>query len=153
MIKNKLLKNILIAFLIAVAGLVLLNLTFAFYTLLVNLVGLFLPKDFMFNNPWFGSMQHVLFLIIIGIISWYVYKSGLKEIYKATYLVVPLAVIFATIGIALYRWPWAAYSVGILSGIGVLIDFLRTKKSWPYIYTLILIGLSMLIFSLIGGEI
>jgi hypothetical protein len=68
-------------------------------------------------------------------------------------MTVPLAVVFATLGIFLYRWPVAAYSIGSLLGIGVLYYFYRTKQPWLYYYTVILIGITMLLVGLLGVEI
>ena len=97
--------------------------------------------------------MHGSFVVIIGIISWFVFKSKLKEIYKAIYMTVPLAVVFVTIGIFLFQWPIAVYLLGTLFGIGALYYFYRTKQHWIYYYTLILVGLTLAIFTLLGGEI
>jgi len=98
-------------------------------------------------------MMHALFVVIIGLISWLVFRSKLGVLYKAIYMTVPLAVIFVTLGILLYRWPVVAYSLGSLFAIGVLYYFYHTKKPWLYYYTLILVGLAMLMVGLLGIEI
>ena len=68
-------------------------------------------------------------------------------------MTVPLAVVFVTIGIFLYRWSAAAYSLGGLFGAGVLYYLYRAKQPWIYYYTVMLVGLVLAIFSLAGGEI
>jgi len=94
-----------------------------------------------------------LFVGVIGVISWFVFRSKLGVLYKAIFMTVPLAVVFATLGIFLYRWPIAAYSLGGLFAIGVLYYFYRTKQPWLYYYTVILIGITMLLVGLLGVEI
>lgn len=127
---------------------------FLFQSLLKGFIGLFIPIDLMNQEfSWFPPIMHFLFVGLIGLISWFVFKSKLKTLCKAVYMIVPLAVIFATIGMFLGQWPVIAYSLGILFSIGILYYFYRTKQPWLYYYTLILISLAMLITSLLGLEI
>jgi hypothetical protein len=97
--------------------------------------------------------MHSSFVVIIGIISWIVFRSGLRVLYKAIYMTVPVAVVLATVGIFLYRWPIVSYSVGSLLCIGALCYLYRTKQPWLYYYTVILVGITLAIFTLLGGEI
>lgn len=157
MFKNPIVKNILSAVAVAVFGFILLNLTFMFdfliQSLVKGLIELFTPVDLMTNFQWLPPAMHSLFAVIIGIISWLVFRSKLGVLYKAIYMTVPLAVVFATLGIFLGRWPVAAYSLGSLLSIGVLYYFYRTKQPWLYYYTLILVGLTFTIIGLFGVEI
>ncbi|MDP2907288.1 MAG: hypothetical protein Q8O03_05085 [Nanoarchaeota archaeon] len=102
---------------------------------------------------WFPPIKHALFVVIIGLISWLVFRSKLKVLYKAVYMTVPVAVALVTVGMFLYRWPIVGYSVGSLLCIGTLYYFYRTKQPWLYYYTVVLIGLILAIFTLTGGEI
>jgi len=155
--KNPLVKNILSAVAVAIFGFILLNITFLFdfifQSAIRGLIRLFIPLDPNTDLYWFPPLMHASFVIIIGIISWFVFRSKLKVLYKAIYMTVPLAVVLVTIGIFLYHWPVAAYSLGSLFGIGVLCYFYRAKKPWLYYYTVILVGLAMLIVGLFGIEI
>lgn len=157
MFKNLIVKNILSAIAVAVFGFILLNLAFMFdflvQSLVIGLIKLFTPVNFETNFQWLPPAMHGLFVVIIGIISWFVFRSKLGTLYKAIYLTVPLAVVFATLGIFLYRWPVAVYSIGSLFSIGVLYYFYRTKQPWLYYYTVILIGITMLLVGLLGVEI
>lgn len=157
MLKNPIVKNILSALTVAVFGFVLLNLAFLFdflfQSLIDGVVKLFTPVDFNMVWSWFPPVKHALFVIIIGLISWFIFRSKLGTLYKAVYMTVPLAVVFMTLGILLYRWPIFAYLSGFLFGFGVLYYFHRKKLPWLYYYTLILVGLVLAIFSLLGGEI
>jgi len=157
MFKNPIVKNILSAVAVAGFGFILLNLTFLFDFLFQSLVDaivtLFTPVNFNMAWYWFPSLKHALFVGVIGVISWFVFRSKLGVLYKAIFMTVPLAVVFATLGIFLYRWPIAAYSLGGLFAIGVLYYFYRTKQPWLYSYTVILVGVVLAIFTLSGGEI
>jgi hypothetical protein len=157
MFKNPIVKNILSAVTVAVFGFILLNLAFMFdffvQSSVKRLIELFTPVDLMTNFQWLPPAMHSLFVVIIGVISWLVFRSKLGTLYKAIYMTVPLAVVFATLGIFLYRWPVVAYSIGSLLSISVLYYFYRTKQPWLYYYTVILVGLAMLLVGLLGVEI
>jgi len=155
--RNLIVKNIFSALAVAVFGFILLNITFLFDALyqgiLRGLIGLFVPLNLDMNLYWFPPLMHISFVVIIGLISWFIFKSKLKLIYKAIFMTVPLAVVFATIGMFLYKWIWAVYLLGILFGAGVLYYLYRTKQPWIYYYTLILISLLMFLVILFGVEI
>ena len=153
MSKNPIISNVVSAVAVAGFGLILLNLTFLFdyalHRLVTGAIGLFAPADL---ERTYG-LRHALFVAVIGLISWPIFRSRLGPLYKAIYMTVPSAVVFVTLGMLLYRWPIAAYSLGTLVGAGVLYCFYRTKQPWLYYYAVILVGLALAAFSLRGGEI
>lgn len=158
--KNSIVKNILSALAVAGFGFILLNAAFIFNFLFQRLVGaiigFFTPLDLfdLFrSHPWFPPLMHFSFVAIIGIISWLIFRTKLGVLYKAIYMTVPLAVVYVTFGMFLYRWPAAAYSLSGLFTLGILYYFYRTKQPWLYYYTVILVSLTLLIFNLSGGEI
>jgi len=157
MLKNPLVKNILSALAVAGGGFILLNLTFLFDFFFQSLIDwfikLFIAVDINRAWQWYPPLKHFLFVFVIAIISWFVFKSKLKTLYKAIYMTVPLAVVFVSIGIFFYRTPLVAYFLGGLITFGLLYHFYRTKKPWLYYYTVILVALTLAIFSLMGGEI
>lgn len=157
MFKIPIVKNILSAVAVTLFGFILLNLAFMFdfliHSLVKGLIELFTPVDLMTNFQWLPSVMHGLFTVIIGVISWFVFRSKLGTLYKAIYMTVPLAVVFVTLGIFLYRRPVAAYSSGSLLSVGILSYFYRAKKPWLYCYTVISVGLAMLLSGLLGVEI
>ena len=157
MFKNPTIKNILSALAVAGFGFILLNLTFLFDFLFQSLVDgiikLFTTADINMTWHWFPPVKHAVFVVIIGLISWPIFRSKLRLLYKAIYMTMPLAVVFVTIGMFLGQWPVFAYSLGGLFGIGVLYYFHRTKQPWLYYYTAILIGITMLLVGLLGVEI
>ena len=157
LLKNKILRNMLSALAIAFFGLILLNLTFIFDALYQGVVrgfiGLFIPLGPELRLYWFPPLMHFSFVVIIGIISWFVFRSKLKVLYKAIFMTVPVAVILATVGIFLYQWQIAVYSVGALLCAGTLYLFYRTKQPWLYYYAVCLVSITMAIFMMTGGEI
>jgi hypothetical protein len=156
-LKNPLVKNILSALAVAIFGFILLILTFLFDAIFQSLVDgiikLFTPVDINMTWYWFPPIKHASFIVIISLISWLVFRSKLKVLYKAIYMTVPVATVLVTVGMFLYRWPIVVYSVGSLLCIGTLYYFYRTKQPWLYYYTVVLVGFTLAIFTLLGGEI
>jgi hypothetical protein len=157
MFKNTYVKSFLSAIVIAVLGYVLLILTFIFDALFQSLIDgvfkLFTSTDINMVWPWFPPVKHAMFIVVIALISWFVFKSKLADIYKATCSIVPSAVIFASIGMFLNRWPVLVYGLSALVFLAIIAYLYKTKRSWFYYYAVFLITFSMLIFTLLGGEI
>lgn len=156
LLKNKVVKSILSALAVAISGFILLNLTFLFdflfQSVVRGLLSLITPVDLNMAN-WFPPLMHLMFLVIIGIISWFIFRSKLGLLYKATYMTVPLAVVFATLGIFFYQWPPVVYALSTLFFICILYYLYKTKQPWLYYYTLILVGLVMLLVGIFAVEI
>jgi hypothetical protein len=153
MLKNPYVKNILLALAVAVFGFVLLNLTFLFNYLVFRFIDLIVSHSSMPANHWFPLIRHALFLVIIGLISWPIFRLKLSVLFKAIFMTVPVAVFLVTIGIFFYEWPIVPYLVGGFFTLLVLFCFYRTKQPWLYYYSVILIALTLMIFTLLGGEI
>lgn len=158
--KKPIVKNILWILAVTVGGFILWNLTFLldalFQTVIRKLFMLFIPVDM--ENPaagyiWFPPLMHLLFMIIIFLISWWIFRSKLGTLYKAIYSTVPSCVILVTLGLSLYQWPVLVYTFGGLFCSGVLYYLYRNKLSWIYYYAIIFTGLTLAIFTLMGGEI
>ena len=154
---NKIIKNILSVLGVTIFGYILLNVTFIFDTIyqgiIRGIIGLFTPLDPNMNLYWFPPVIHSSFVIIIGLISWFVFRSKLKVLYKAIYMTVPVAVVLVTVGIFLYQWPIISYSLGTLLCLGTLYYFYKTKQPWLYYYAVVLVGITLAIFTATGGEI
>ena len=139
-------------------GVILLNLTFLldyFFQMSIRfLLMSFLPIDWLYQNTfWFPSMMHSLFVGLVALISWKIFKSKLKVVLKAIYMVVPVAVVLVTFGIFFYQLPIVSYSLATLSVLGLLFWFYRSKQPWIYYYSVILVSLILLINTLLGMEI
>ncbi|MCL5795377.1 MAG: hypothetical protein M1338_03390 [Patescibacteria group bacterium] len=134
-----------------------LNITFLFDFFFQNaviwIINLFTPVDMMRANNWFLPLLHGGFMVLIVLISWFVFRSKLKPIFKAIYMTVPLAVVFVTIGIFFYPWPVIVYILASIFGLGVLYYFYRTKQPWIYYFTLILVSLALIVANLLEIEI
>jgi hypothetical protein len=154
MFKDPGVRNVLSALVIAAAGFVLLNLTFLFFYV-VSLVfrSIIEPGITPVEHPWLMPVSFAVATAIIGLISWFVFRSGVAALIKAAYMTVPAAVVLVIFGIIFYRWPAVPYLVNSLLTIGVLYVFHRTKQPWLYYYSVILVALTLLIITLLGGEI
>jgi len=157
MIKNPIIKKILLAILMALAGYVLLNMTFLvdflFQGSVRGIISIFLPPDTFEKLIFFPWAMHGMFAVIIVLLSWLVFRSKAKTFYKATYFFVPSAVVLVTVGIIFYRWPILSYVIGGLLTLGCLYYLYRTKRSWEYFYVVILISLTLFVSSLMGMQI
>jgi len=155
--KNQVIKTILSVLAVPVFGFILWKITFMldylFQTALRLIVNIFNPMNLMRDVYWVPQLFHLLFAGLIILISWFVFRSRLSTLMKAIYMTVPLAVVFVTIGIFFYPWPWAIYSIGFLTSVSIIYYFYSTKQPWLYYYTVVYVGLALSIFSLMGGEI
>lgn len=154
---KKWLKNIILALAITIFGYLLLNLTFildALYQGMIrSIMGLFLNLGPESNLYWFPPVMHLSFVVIIGLITYFIFKLKLKPLYKAIYLTVPTAVVLVTIGMFLSNWPMLMYSLGLLLGLATIFYFYRTKQPWLYYFSVILVSITLAIFTLLSGEI
>jgi len=153
MFKNAYVNNVLTALAVALLSFALLNVTFMFNWLVFSLINLIYPVGFTDAAMWFASFRHIIFLFLIALISWFVFKSGLKEFYKVVFLAVPTAVGFVTLGMFLYQWPALIYTSGALALGGIVCCFYRSKKSWLYYYSVFLVAGTLLIMGLAGIDI
>lgn len=154
---KELTKNILSALAVAFFGFILLNLTFIFDAAYQGIVrwciGLFVPLDPNMHWYWFPPVMHGSFVVIIGLISWLIFKSKLGTVYKAIFMTVPVATVLVTVGILFYQWPIIVYSLCSLLCAGILYYFYRIKQPWLYYYAVILVGITLLIMGILGVDI
>lgn len=153
-------KKVLSCFFITVVGFILLNIAFLFIAAITNgltaLYKLIISNNYpdINTNILVGHISLIISILLIGVISFFVLKSKkIKTIYKATYLMVPLATIYAVIGMFLNQWVILVYLLGALFFISVFYYFKHTKKSWLYYYVLILTSVVMLLVILLRVEI
>lgn len=155
--KQPIVKNVLSAVAVAGIGFILLGLTFLFdflyQTLIRRIVMIFIPLNPEMDIYWFPPLMHGSFVVVIGLISWLIFRTKWHKLIKATCMTVPTAVALATLGIFLYNWPIAPFAVGALLVGGTLYYFYQTKQPWLYYYAVILVSLVLAIFTLTGGEI
>lgn len=132
---------------VAVGGFLLFNAAFIFIWLVS------LAQNTLFPRLVRGPPALTAGVAIIWIASWFILRSNLRPLYKATFATMPLAWLYVVIGIALYPWPILAYSVGAGATLAVLAYLWRTKRPWIYSYTVILVSVTLAAFTALGGEI
>jgi len=106
-------KNILSVLVIVVGGFILFNLAFLLAAFVINATMSVLGMAQNESPPIVGR---VLYLLLIILISWFVFRSRLNDIIKATFFTTPLMIIFAMVGISLYQ-----QSKWLIAGIGSVI--------------------------------
>ncbi len=148
-------KNVLSAAAIAVGGFILFNAAFllaagvinGFNWLLKQLAG---NEDFAVNMAYGGY----LFVLIILVISWFVFKSKLPALAKAIYLPMPLMVVLIFQATQLFEYPsWIPVTIGVII-VGLVLLYLYKKKlSWLYYFAALFTGAVALYIAIAGVEI
>ena len=145
--------NVLIALAIAVLGFILLNAAFLLNFLLFRLTDIIIPHESVPAVPWYPAARHLFFLVLILVLSWLILRAKARPFFKAVYLTVPVAVTLVTVGMLLYNWPVLTYITGVLLTAGILFYLYRNRLRWYYYYATLLVALTLLVFTLSGGEI
>lgn len=99
-----------------------------------------------------GSWR-LLFMALMLLVSWFILRSKLPELYKAVYAAVPVAVVMTIVGIYLNRWPAAVYAVDALIYGGIILYLYKAKKSWVYYYAVTWITAALLFMMAAGIDI
>lgn len=97
---------------IVVVGFILFNIAFMLAALVL---GTLANLDGTQGVP--PAYGRIIFVVLIFVISWFVFRSKLNDLAKATYLTMPLMVILVMIGI--YSFQLSQFVVYILGGIVV----------------------------------
>lgn len=156
-IKNPYIRNIEIACAIIIGGFILFSLAFLLDFFVQSIIRIPL-KMFTHENMnesifWVPHFLHWSFVIVIAALSWLVYRSKLPDLAKAIYTNVPLGTILLTIWIELYQSPNIAYLAEITTIVLVLFYLLKTKKPWPYFFTVFFVAFSILMIGVFNIEI
>lgn len=154
---KKNIKYIFSLILIPFFGFILLNLTFLlfalFYFSVSKLVNIFVTINPEMNWYWFPSLMRFCFMVIILLITFFIFRSKLKTIFKAIFLIVPVATVLVIMETFLYNFPAILFVLGFLLISGVIYYLYKTKQPWIYYYSLILTSLVLVIFFAPGGDI
>lgn len=143
----------LYAFAITGLGFAFTNMTFMFYTLTTNGVLLFLPANFQSTSRWFMPVMMTVDSLIVLSISWFVLRSKMNDFIKASFSIVPLAVVYLAIGIPLHRTPALALSISAVIFVALMVFLYKAKKSWFYYYAVSLISIALFIITIFGIDI
>ena len=144
-------KNILSVLAIVVGGFILFNLAFLLAAFVINATMSLLG---MARNEVPPIVGRILYLLIIFLISWFVFRSRLNQIIKATFLTMPLMVILMMVGISLYQQSkWIVIGVGAVI-ICVMLSYLYNKKlSWLYYFSTFYVAVLALCIMLFNVQI
>jgi hypothetical protein len=77
----------------------------------------------------------IIFVILIFILSWFIFRSKLNDLFKATYLTMPLMIALVMIGIFSFQLSqWVVYILGGVVVAAVLYFIYLKKLSWLYYF-------------------
>jgi hypothetical protein len=141
-------QNVLSAIVIIVAGYILFNLAFLLAALVINGITLLTGGSFeQAPKPYATGV----YLLLIAVISWLVFRSKLSHLVKATYMTMPLMVALVYTGILLYQQPmWVPIGVGAVIVGAVLFFIYRRKLPWLYYFATLYVA-AMGLFIVLGG--
>jgi hypothetical protein len=148
-------KNVLSMLLIALMGFVLFFAAFmlAFFVSSVCDKIIMLFADKAVNPRAIHFSWHYIYLILVLLLSWFVFRTGLNDLAKAAFSTLPLAVILAETGVQFYRLPVLVYVSGAVI-IGAILFYLYKKKlSWMYYFAVLYVTAVMLFVMLSGMDI
>lgn len=145
------LKNILSAVFIAAVGLLLFNLAFILAAFVINI-----PINFMGTpeNAAPHIVGRVVYIIIVGLISWLILKSKLTDLIKAAFFTVPLMVTLVMIGITVSNQPmWVTVLIGMIIVGAVLWYIYKRRLSWYYSFSTLYVAVLALCIMIFRIEI
>ena len=152
-LRQRFLQNLPTILAVPVGGFVLWNLVFMVAALFVNLVGFVFPPDFARTSAWFMPVIMGSYALFIMVIAWFAIRSRLDPLFKAVFITMPLAVFYVTVAVLLWRWPFVSYIINAFVFSAIVTYLFQTKKPWVYLYSVLFTTLTLLIFTLAGGEI
>lgn len=127
-------------------GFLLICLTFYAYCWLNNGI------NYIFSGIIDPNITQSFFLLIIAVVSIAVYRSKIKEEFKAIFTVVPMAVTFVIIMRLLKDWPITAYAINAIIFFAAMYILYSLKKSWVYYYSVILVVVTFIVMIILGIE-
>ncbi|MDD2371505.1 MAG: hypothetical protein PHQ32_05835 [Firmicutes bacterium] len=142
-------KNILSILVIISGGYILFNVAFLLAAIVMNSVNLLIGN--VGKPPYLGW---IIYLILLTVISWLIFKSKLNDLIKATYLTMPLMVILISEAVFLYEQPqWIVYILGAIIVSGVTFLIYKYKLSWLYYVATAYVTIVALFIAITGVEI
>lgn len=132
-IENQVIKKLICAAIIMVGGFVLFNLAFMLAAALVLGLNLLLRLGLNVQPPTIYGL--LIFIVLLLLASYFVFRSQWDDLIKATFLTMPLMSVLIVLGVALYQQPQAvpigigAVIVGALCG-----TFYLRKMPWMYYF-------------------
>ena len=95
-----------------------------------------------------------VYFVLLGILSWFIFRSKLNDLLKALYLTMPLMTVLVGVGIALNAQPkWIRLAAGAVAVFAVLAYLFKRKLSWMYVFAAVFVGVMGLIIVLANIQI
>jgi hypothetical protein len=142
-------KNLLSVVCIVVGGFILFNAAFMLAALVIRTLAYIDGSQGI--PPAYGR---IVFVILIFVISWFILRSKLNDLIKATYLTMPLMVTLVMIGIFTFQLTeLVVYLIGGIVIAAVLFYIYKKKLSWLYTFATVYVGSVALYIMLTGMEI
>lgn len=124
------LKPVLSMACIVVGGFILFNVAFMLAALMMGTLARFDGTQGI--PPAYGR---IIFVLLILLISWFLLRSKLNDLIKATYLTMPLMIVLVMIGIFSFQLSqWVVYILGGIVVAAVLYFIYLKKLSWLYYF-------------------
>lgn len=115
---------------IVVGGFILFNVAFMLAALMMGTLARFDGTQGI--PPAYGR---IIFVLLILLISWFLLRSKLNDLIKATYLTMPLMIVLVMIGIFSFQLSqWVVYILGGIVVAAVLYFIYLKKLSWLYYF-------------------
>lgn len=135
--KVPLVSYILSAAAIIGVGFILFNVAFILAWLVNTIVQIpldvFLPDGTRSNYSLVSTIQYVVYLIIVAIISWLILKSKkFSVLVKAIYLTMPTMIIFVTMGMLFNKTPIIMIGLSAVIALGAFYYLYLKKLPWQY---------------------
>lgn len=141
-------KNILFMLVIVGVGYILFNIAFILAAFVLKASMSVLGMSQNAAPPFAGK---VLYLLLILLISWFVFRSKLSDLAKATFLTMPLMVVLVMVGIFLNPLSrWLIVGSGAVIVCTLLFYLYMKKLSWLYYFATIyvaVLGVCIMIFN------
>jgi len=151
-IKNPVIRNIVYAAIIMLGGFLLFNVAFLLAALVTTGISLLLRLSIDSQPPTIFSL--VLFVLLLIAASYFVLKSKLNHLIKATFLTMPLMSLLISIGVLLYEQPrYVPISIGAVVIAIIAGFFYRKKMPWMYYFAEVYVAALALYIVLAGIDI
>ncbi len=132
-------KKLLSGLVIIIGGFILFNIAFIVAAFIMNTTNKLLGLG---ENAAPHIIGALIFLMLLTVLSWLVYRSKLDKLLKATALTVPLMVIFTIIGMQLYEQPkWVPFLLCGAIVTGLSYNLYKKKSPWEYYFAVICVSI------------
>lgn len=144
-------KNMISVLVIVGVGFILFNVAFLLAALVLNGTNRMLGAGPQASPPLVGFG---IYLVLILLLSWIVFRSKLSDVVKATFLTMPLMVVLMIIGTRIFEQSkWLIGGIGAVIVGAVLFYLYQKKLPWQYYFATFYVGVLALFIMLTGMEI